>query len=140
MFIGSVSFAQDSETTAENQKSTKQTKETASVAELIYNTNDLIKKPEYPGGIQDFYKFIGANYKMPKTPPNVFLKGKIHLTFIVEKDGSLTDIKIVNDIGYGTGEEAARVVKLSKKWIPGKTSEGTVAVLYSLPITIQSEN
>lgn len=106
----------------------------------IYNTTDLIKKPEYPGGMQDFYKFIGANYNIPKTPPDVFLKGRIYLTFIVEKDGSLTDFKIVSDIGYGTGEEAIRVLKLSKKWIPGKTSEGIVAVLYSLPITIQSAN
>jgi hypothetical protein len=136
--MSSVSFAQDFKTTSQNQKPIE--KKLTSSGELIYKTNDLIKKPEYPGGMQDFYKFIGANYKMPKTPPDVFLKGKIHLTFIVEKDGSLTDLKIVNDIGYGTGEEAVRVVKLSKKWIPGKTAEGNVAVLYSLPITIQSAN
>lgn len=106
----------------------------------IYNTSDLIEKPTYPGGMNEFYVFVSKHYKIPKTPPNILLKGNIYLTLIVQKDGSITDFKILRDIGYGTGEEAIRVLKLCKKWIPGKLNGETVAARYSLPITIQSAN
>ena len=56
----------------------------------------------------------------------------------VEKDGSLTDIKVIRDIGYGTGKEAIRVLKKCPKWTPGEQNGKKVRVLYSLPITIQS--
>jgi hypothetical protein len=92
-------------------------------------------KPEFPGGIEKFYQFVGKNYKTPSQPN---LEGKIYLTFIVEKDGSLSEIKILRDIGYGTGEEAIRVLKLSPKWIPAKINNKPVRVEYNLPITIQS--
>lgn len=106
----------------------------------IYNTSDLIEKPTYPGGMNEFYVFISKHYKIPKTPPNILLKGNIYLTLIVQKDGSITDFKILRDLGYGTGEEALRVLKLCEKWIPGKLNNETVAARYSLPITIESAN
>ncbi|WP_348825196.1 M56 family metallopeptidase [Flavobacterium aestuarii] len=92
-------------------------------------------KPEFPGGIEEFYKFIGKNYQAPKEEG---LKGKVYITFIVEKDGSLSDFKVLRDIGYGTGEEAVRVLKLSPNWLPGTINNKPVRTLYSLPITIQS--
>ena len=58
---------------------------------------------------------------------------------MVEKDGSLSELTILRDIGYGTGEEALRVLKLSPNWIPGKVNNIPVKTLYSLPITIQTE-
>ena len=91
-------------------------------------------KPDFPGGIQAFYTFVGNNFRMPDEKD---LKGKVFITFIVEKDGSLTDIKTIRDIGYGTGEEAVRVLKLSPKWIPGEIDGKPVRVQYSLPINIQ---
>jgi beta-lactamase regulating signal transducer with metallopeptidase domain len=101
----------------------------------IHNLAQISDKPEFPGGIEKFYQFIGANFKTPSEPN---LKGKVYLTFIIEKDGSLSDFKILKDIGYGTGDEAIRVLKLSPKWIPGKIDGNPVKVMYSLPITIQS--
>lgn len=62
----------------------------------------------------------------------------MYVTFIVEKDGSLTDYRILRDIGYGTAEETIRVLKLSPKWIPGKINDEPVRTMYSLPITIQT--
>ena len=67
------------------------------------------------------------------------LKGKLLVTFIVEKDGSLSNIKINKDLGYGMGDEAIRVLKLSPKWTPGKVNHKLARVEYSLPITIQTE-
>ncbi|MTH16878.1 energy transducer TonB [Flavobacterium sp. LC2016-01] len=111
---------------------------TAAVVEednQVYNTAGIEVKPDFPGGIDKFYKFVGNNYK---TPEEEGLKGKVYVTFVVEKDGSLTDIKVLRDIGYGTGAEAIRVLKKCPKWTPGEQNGKKVRVLYSLPITIQS--
>ena len=101
----------------------------------IYNTAGIEVKPEFPGGLEKFYKFVANNYR---TPEEDGLKGKVFVTFVVEKDGSLTDIKVIRDIGFGTGKEAIRVLKSSPRWNPGEQNGKKVRVLYSLPITIQS--
>jgi len=101
----------------------------------IYNTAGIEVKPDFPGGMAKFYKFVGNNYR---TPEEEGLAGKVYVTFVVEKDGSLTDIKVVRDIGFGTGKEAIRVLKSCPKWNPGEQNGKKVRVLYSLPITIQS--
>ncbi len=112
---------------------------TAAVVEevdnTIYNTAGIEVKPDFPGGMEKFYKFVGNNYQ---TPEEEGLKGKVYVTFVVEKDGSLTDIKVIRDIGYGTGKEAIRVLNKCPKWTPGEQNGKKVRVLYSLPITIQS--
>jgi len=105
----------------------------------IYNTTEITENPDYPDGIEMFYKFVGQNYKIPVTPKDVKLKGKVYIKFIVEKDGTLSDFKLLRDIGYGTGEEAIRVLKLSPNWTPGKVNGEPVATMYSLPITIQAK-
>lgn len=101
----------------------------------IYNTAGIEVKPAFPGGMDKFYKYVGNNYR---TPEEEGLKGKVYVTFVVEKDGSLTDIKVIRDIGFGTGKEAIRVLKSSPRWVPGEQNGKKVRVLYSLPITIQS--
>ena len=111
---------------------------TAAVVEednTVYNTAGIEQKPEFPGGMEKFYNFVGNNYQAPEEEG---LKGKVYVTFVVEKDGSLTDIKVLRDIGYGTGKEAIRVLNKCPKWIPGEQNGKKVRVLYSLPITIQS--
>ena len=102
----------------------------------IYNTAGIEVKPDFPGGIQKFYDFVFKNYRAPEEGG---LKGKVYVTFVVEKDGSLTDIKVLRDIGYGTGAEAIRVLKKCPKWSPGVQNGKPVRVLYSLPINIQTE-
>lgn len=92
-------------------------------------------KPEFPGGLQKFYKYVANEYRVPEEEG---IKGKVFVTFVVEKDGSLTDIKVIRDVGYGTGKEAIRVLKNSPKWVPGEQNGKKVRVLYSLPISIQS--
>lgn len=101
----------------------------------VHTLAGIEQKPEYPGGIEKFYQFVGKNYQAPEEEG---LKGKVYVTFVVEKDGSLTDIKVIRDIGYGTGKEAVRVLNKCPKWIPGEQNGKKVRVLYSLPITIQS--
>ncbi|MBF6641935.1 energy transducer TonB [Flavobacterium sp. J49] len=100
----------------------------------IYNTAGIDVKPEFPGGLGEFYKYVGKNYKTPNVKG---LKGKVFVTFVIEKDGSLSDIKVIKDIGLGTGEEAIRVLKACPNWIPGEQNGKKVRVMYSLPISIQ---
>jgi hypothetical protein len=102
-----------------------------------YNASEVSENPSYPEGLEKFYQFVGQNYRIPSQPN---LKGKIYLTFIIETDGSLNDIKTIRDIGHGTSEEAIRVLKLCPKWNPGKVNGESVRTLYSLPITLQSAN
>ncbi|MES2239679.1 MAG: energy transducer TonB [Bacteroidota bacterium] len=96
---------------------------------------ELMVKPEPKKGMNNFYQYIGKNYKTPEIQG---LKGKVYASFVVDKDGSLTDFKILRDIGYGTGKEAIRVLSNIENWKPGKMRGMAVRVLYSLPITINT--
>jgi hypothetical protein len=104
-------------------------------SQTVYNTAGITEKPEYPGGMGEFYKFVGDNYVTPKDNQ---LKGKIYVIFVIETDGSLSNIRFFRDIGFGTGEEAVRVLNLCPNWIPGKLDGKPVRVEYSFPISIQA--
>lgn len=101
---------------------------------LIYDAKGLDLKPNFPRGMGEFYNGFVKHYRTPDVKK---LNGKIYLTFVIEKDGSLTDIKVLKDIGYGTGKEAIRVLKLCPKWIPGEQNGQKVRCLFTLPITIR---
>jgi len=103
--------------------------------DTIYDLKEVDVKPEYPGGTEAFYKFIAKNFKAPEEEG---LNGKIITTFVIEKDGGISDIKVLQDIGYGSGAEVLKVLTMSKKWIPAKLNDIPVRVLYQFPITIRS--
>jgi len=94
------------------------------------------KQPSFQGGLEKFYEYIGQNFKVPNVKN---LEGKIMMQFIVEADGTLSEIKALKDIGHGTGDEAVRVLQNSPKWNPGEQDGKPVRVLYSLPISIKSK-
>ena len=100
-----------------------------------YNSAGVDIQPVFPGGIKEFYQFIGKNYQVPNVPG---LKGKVIISFVVEKDGSLNDIKVLRDIGYGTGIEAIRVLSLSPKWTPAEQNGQHVRCKYMLPLSIEA--
>lgn len=102
----------------------------------VYNTAGIDIKPDFPGGMIEFNKFVEKNFKIPASNPE--LKGKVYATFVIEKDGSLSDIRILRDIGFETGREAIRVLKISPKWSPGKQNNKTIRVLFSVPMYVNS--
>jgi hypothetical protein len=104
----------------------------------LYMIADIEKTPEFPGGIAEFYKFVGKNFKTPDAAVKDKFEGKAYMQFIIEKDGTLSDIKTVKDAGYGIGDEIIRVLKLSPKWTAATYQGKPVRVMYSLPITIQA--
>ncbi|WP_395047748.1 energy transducer TonB [Flavobacterium sp.] len=71
--------------------------------EPIYSSVGIEKQPEFPGGFKEFGNYVQRNYKYPNVP---FLKGQVFVEFVIEKDGSVAGIRVIRDIGYGTGEEA----------------------------------
>lgn len=98
------------------------------------------KEPEFKGGISEFYRFLNQNLRYPEAMLKNSIQGKVFITLTVEKDGSLSDIKSVRDIGYGSADEAIRVLKLSPNWKPGYQNGHRVRVSYTLPISFAIVN
>lgn len=89
----------------------------------------------YPGGMDKMYEYIGKNLKYPQQARETGTQGRVYVSFVVEKDGSLTDIKVVRDIGSGCGEEAVKVVKSMPKWKPAKQRGKIVRMQFTLPVS-----
>jgi TonB family protein len=100
----------------------------------LYDFVSLTNPPTYPGGIEKLYEFLGQNIQYPSEAIEKKVEGNVHLTFTVEKDGSVREVKVFRKLGSGTDEEAVRVLKLSKKWNPGMNEGKLVRVKYALPI------
>jgi protein TonB len=92
--------------------------------------------PAYPGGLQDLYRFIREAYVYPAGALKAKVAGQIVASFVIDKDGSVDEIKILKDLGYGTGEELIRVLKKSKMWSPGMQDGRAVRVQFSLPLQL----
>ena len=89
--------------------------------------------PQFPGGDQAMMKFVSENVQYPEEAKEKEISGRVLVGFIVEKDGSVNEVKIVRGIGGGCDEEAVRVVKAMPKWKPGKQDGKTVRVSYTMP-------
>ena len=93
--------------------------------------------PEYPGGMEAMMKFVAENLKYPEQMQKEKVEGRVLLSFVVEKDGSVTNIEEVQSPHPVLTEEAIRVVKLMPKWKPGKQDGKNVRVQFNLPITFR---
>jgi len=91
--------------------------------------------PEFPGGLEAFSKYLSKNIRYPAVARENGTQGRVILSFVCERDGSLTDIKVARGIGDGCDEEAVRVIKNSPKWKPGIQNGRPVRVAYSVPIS-----
>lgn len=92
------------------------------------------KDPEFPGGMDALYKFLQQNIKYPTIARENGITGRVYVTFVVERDGSIANPRVLRDIGGGCGAEAIRVVKSMPKWNPGKQSGKAVRVQFNLPV------
>ena len=79
----------------------------------VYNSAGLQVQPEYPGGMTEFYNYVNRNFRIPDIDQD--MTARIYVSFVVEKDGSMTGIKVLRDPGYGLGKEAERVLRSMKK-------------------------
>lgn len=92
------------------------------------------QEPVFPGGYQQFYKYIASNLKYPAVARLLGLTGKVYLTFVIDRDGTITDVKPIRCLGAGCESEAVRVVSMSPKWQPGIQKGRPVRVQYTIPI------
>ncbi|WP_367211166.1 energy transducer TonB [Sphingobacterium sp. R2] len=90
------------------------------------------------GGLPAFMKWIAENYSFPQEALDQGVSGIIEVSFVVEKDGSLTDIVVKRDMKFGTGEAAINLLKKAKKWKPGVQNGLKVRVAYTLPIRLSA--
>ncbi|MDV6169878.1 energy transducer TonB [Flavobacterium sp. DG1-102-2] len=92
--------------------------------------------PVYPGGLDRFRKDVGERFRTPEVNDATIMR--VYVSFVVEPDGTLSNIKATRDPGYGMGAEAVRVLKsLKAKWTPGMKGGKAVRTAYSLPITVK---
>jgi len=91
------------------------------------------QKPEFPGGLPEFYALFHAKFNAPPQKP--VLNGKLFASFTIEKDGSLSNIRIIRDLGLDTGAETIRILQKMPHWKPALYQEKNVRCEYALPIT-----
>ena len=89
---------------------------------------------EFPGGMNALMKYLQKNVQYPAAAQRANIGGKVVLQFVVERDGSIGEVKIIKGVGWGCDEEAVRVVKSMPKWGPGKQNGRAGRVWYTLPV------
>lgn len=95
--------------------------------------------PEFPGGEPALYKFLSENVSYPETAKAAGISGKVYITFVVEKDGSITDVKLLRGIGGGCDQEALKAVNKMPRWKPGLQRNHTVRVQFVIDIKFTLE-
>jgi TonB family protein len=106
----------------------------------LYDLANVEMAPEFQGGQTALGKFLGSRLRYPAGARQNKVQGKVYIGFIVEKNGSLTDFRVVRGIGSGCDEEAIRVLKSSPVWRPGMANGKPVRTSYVLPITFKPGN
>lgn len=90
--------------------------------------------PEFPGGLDSLTRFIKAHLRYPQEALEKGIEGRVYVTFTIEEDGSVSNVRLLRDIGGGCGAEAVRVVKLMPKWKPGRQRGKAVRTQFNLPV------
>jgi len=123
----------NADVTIDEPVGTADTKVTEEDPNKIFTSVEQV--PEFPGGPDAFNKYLGNHIKYPAVARENNTQGRVIVTFVCERDGSLTDVRVVRDIGDGCGDEAVRVIKGSPKWKPGIQNGRPVRVQYSVPVS-----
>ena len=90
--------------------------------------------PAFPGGEQKLMEYVAKNIKYPQIARETGIQGRVFVGFVVEPDGSISNVKLLRGIGGGCDEEAMRVIKSLPKWKPGKQRGKAVRVSYQIPV------
>jgi len=109
---------------------------------VVSQTNQKVfdtveQMPEYPGGMQAMIEFLQTNMKYPEDAAKQKVEGRVMVQFIVETDGSISDVHVAKQVFPSLDAEAIRVVQAMPKWTPGKEKGNVVRVKYNLPIVFR---
>ena len=110
--------------------------------QIIRNNNDSIyqivdEMPQYPGGEKAMMEYVAKNVKYPQEAKDKEIQGRVFVSFVIEKDGSVSTVKVMRGIGGGCDEEAVRVVSSMPKWKPGIKDGKPVRVSYMMPLNFK---
>ena len=94
-------------------------------------------EPEFPGGMENLYQYIATNVQYPAKAKTDKIAGRVFISFVIEKDGSISNIKTLHCPDESLCQEAVRVVKAMPKWKPGRVKGKKVRVQFTLPINFQ---
>ena len=101
-------------------------------------TFDVVEEmPQFPGGPSALFEFLSKNIQYPKDAEKAKLEGRVIVTFVVKKDGSITDAKVVKSVAPSLDAEALRVINAMPNWTPGKQGGQPVNVKYTVPLTFR---
>ncbi len=101
-----------------------------------FETVEIMPMP--PGGMKAFVEWVARNYQFPSAAVDNEAAGVIQVTFVVEKDGSLSSFDVKRDLGFGTGDQAVKLLQRAKPWSPGIQNGRPVRVSYTLPIRLST--
>lgn len=108
---------------------------------LDANTDEVFKvvevDPEFPGGEEALYKYLAENIKYPEKAKNNKVEGRVYITFVIEKDGNVSDAKVLRSVNEELDAEALRVINAMPKWKPGMQRGVPVRVQYNIPISFK---
>jgi protein TonB len=103
----------------------------------VHDISGIEVMPEPVGGAAAWSKFLQKNLRFPVVAQEQGVSGRVFMSFVIEKDGQLSNIKVERGVGYGFDEEASRVLKLAKAWKPGMQNGQAVRVKYVIPMNFQ---
>ncbi len=105
---------------------------------ISYDSTTYWVDPVYPRGMPKLMNFVSRHYKWPKEAKRNNVKGVLEISFVVNKEGYLEDIVVKKDLGFGTGEEGIRVLKMAERWKPGIQRGEPIGVMFTMPIRLDA--
>ncbi len=136
--ISSVTFDQGSDEGQEVLKQNQVVVEKVEEKEEETKVFEVVEQmPQFPGGDAALMQFLSSHIKYPVVAEENGIQGRVVCTFVVERNGSITDVKVVKSVDPSLDKEAVRVIKSMPNWIPGKQNGSAVRVKYTVPVTFR---
>lgn len=132
-----VKVVQDSTALTDSISAANANSDATTTGNQIYDFSVVDALPEYGGGQKEWNKYLTSNLKYPAKAREKNTQGKVYVGFIIDKDGSVRDVKVKQGIGDGCDEEAVRLVRSSGNWKPGQVAGNPVSTYYVLPVSFQ---
>lgn len=133
--IGSFDVKGNDEAAGEVLKAKEVIAQEKPVEEKVFDVVEQM--PQFPGGDAALFEYLSNHIKYPTIAEENGVQGRVIVTFVVERDGSITDVKVVKSVDPSLDREASRVVKGMPRWIPGKQNGSAVRVKYTVPVTFR---
>ncbi len=136
--ISSVTFDQGSEEGQQVLKQNEVVVEKVEQKEEETKVFEVVEQmPQFPGGDAALMQYLSSHIKYPVVAEENGIQGRVVCTFVVERNGSITDVRVVKSVDPSLDKEAVRVIKSMPNWIPGKQNGSAVRVKYTVPVTFR---